>query len=79
MSGFCMAKPDAEYLILGRGVWIGESWERKGYYFSIRTFHNDSTAYIRHGRVLLQMIEYVMYTYQGDNPCMGDGWDEYMH
>lgn len=40
---------------------------------------NDSTAYIRHGRVLLQTIEYVMYTYQGDNPCMGDGWDEYMH
>ncbi len=29
-SGFVMAEPDTEYLIMGRGVWIGESWERKG-------------------------------------------------
>jgi hypothetical protein len=39
-----MATPDIEYLILGGwGVWVGESWERKGYYF----FHSNLSKMIR--------------------------------
>lgn len=49
----------------GMGVWIGESRERKGYYyFLFEPGKCFDCIYSTTGRVLLlQMIEYVMYTY----------------
>lgn len=39
MSGFRMAKPDTEYLILGRGVWIrGNHGKEKDIIFPFEPF-----------------------------------------